>query len=131
MTRILSKFGDKTLIRVSENPEIWVSRVMYEKGVRSIQSAAGKFSRCQYEIHILKEEGVSPVITSDDGTWLKYRVWEVDEKLFVVFEDQVGYTPEELEKLQFVEWSEETLKKIHTIKKAFGGEIFLAEKKEV
>ena len=109
MKRIISKYGDKTLVNIP-GTETWISNHFYENGVLDPEK---KLPRHKFSVHILIEECHSVILDK------KYRIWEIDGTRCVVFEDGVKYTMEEMEHLSGK--SEYIIEKTHKAKKAFSG----------
>ncbi len=87
-----------------------------------------------------KEEEVRVYLHSLDGLQvmidskiLGERIWIVGKKemLSGLPPDEVGYFPQEVMRIKKGEWTDETLRKMHQIKKVFGGTLLDIQRKRI
>ena len=76
-------------------------------------------------------KSLDQIVVKIDSKILAERVWIVGrkERLSDIPPQEVGYLPQEVFRIKKANWTNETLKKIHKIKKVFGGTILDIERK--
>lgn len=111
MQRIVSRSGNKTLIHVP-GTERWVSKHFYDKGIIDPEKDR-QIPKSSYQVHNLIHENKSELLNK------KYRIWEIDKKRVVIFEDGTFYNEREIEIIKGK--GEILIKKIHSVKSVFSG----------
>jgi len=76
-------------------------------------------------------KSLDQIVVKIDSRILAEQVWIVGrkERLSDIPPQEVGYLPQEVFRIKKANWTDETLRKIHRIKKVFGGTILDIERK--